>query len=92
MKEIFIIIGTYILSREMFRASAQRLSNFDFKKNLPLRFKIVLRIFGYKRKFENKELWGINFYPSPEHFSKQQKREILMPFIGFILICIGTLL
>jgi len=87
---VMVIAGTYILSKQIFENSFKRQVNFKFR-SLPLSLKIALIIFGDKRRFENGQLWESDYFPSPGNFTWMQKIKLLAPFIGFILICLGTL-
>lgn len=86
---VLIISGTYLLSKRIFENSFQEQIRFTFSE-LPLSFKIALYVFGDKEKFENKQLWNREPFPIPGNFNCKQKFWLLAPFIGFILICLGT--
>lgn len=87
---LFIIAGTYILSQQVFEQIFKEWINFRFR-DLPLSWKLVLLLFCEKRKFDNKELWQSEGAPLPENITVHQKIKFIMPFIGFVLICIGTI-
>jgi hypothetical protein len=88
---LLTILGTYVLSKRLFDQSFRRQINFKFEE-LPWYLQLVIIIFGDKKKYKNKELWNNDFYPFPGHFPLSEKLKILAPFIGFILICLGTLI
>lgn len=87
---IFVIAGTYILSKELFEHSFKMQVNFQFK-DLPLFLQLIIFIFGDKRKFETGQIWMSDPCPSSINFPLHKKMQLIMPFIGFILICLGTL-
>ena len=87
---LFVIAGTYILSKQLFEHSFKQPVNFKFSE-LPLSLKLVIIVFGDKRKFENRELWMGEMFPIPGSFPWRKKLKITEPFIGFILICLGTI-
>lgn len=91
LQGLFIIAGTYILSRDVFVYTFRKAINFQFRE-LPLSWKLALIVLWKKGKFYRKELWNCEGYPSPEALNRQEKIKFITPFIGFILISIGTIL
>lgn len=87
---LFVIAGTYILSKQMLDQAFKIQVNFKYKE-LPFYLRVAIFIFGDKKRFENGKLWAPEEYPSPEHFSSKQKWQLVAPFIGFLLIVIGTI-
>lgn len=87
----FVIAGTYILSRGVFEQSVKRQINLEFK-DLPWYFKLVIFCFGYKNAYINKTLWGIKAYPSGEKLSFKDGLREIIPFLGFVFVCLGTFL
>ena len=87
---ILVITGTYILSKQLFEQSFRKSVNFEFKE-LPWYLQLVIILFGDKRKYENKELWMGESFPTHEDFPWRKKLKIIGPFIGFILIFLGTM-
>jgi len=85
-----IISGTYLLSKQVFEQPFKKGINFSFEK-LPIFIKIALKLFGDVKKYKNKTLWSEKAFPAGDKFPSQEQTEILTPFIGFILLCIGTL-
>lgn len=86
-----VVVGTCILSKEVFKASLQRLVNLNFR-DLPLLIKIIIKIFFYQKEYENKELWRVDPYPLDTKLTFEQIRKIISPFVGFSLVCLGTIL
>ena len=87
---IFVITGTYILSKQLFEHSFKQPVNFEFKE-LPMFLQVVIILFGEKAKYENKELWMGETYPMHGNFPWSKKLKIMEPFIGFVFICLGTI-
>lgn len=87
---ILVIAGTYILSKQLFEQSIKKPFNFEFKE-LPWYLQLVIIIFGDKKKYDNKELLMGETYPIHGDFPLRKKLKIIEPFIGFILICLGTI-
>ena len=87
------ILGTYLLSKSVFEDSLMRLVNFIGKfSKLPLLVKLVVKFFGEGNKLNNGQLWNKESFPSEENFTCQEKFRILIPFIGFIFICLAVIL
>jgi len=87
---LFVIYGTYLLSRDVFEKAFKKEVNLDFK-DLPLSLKLALILFGDVKKFKNKELWIEENYPTSSHFPLKLKTKLVRPFIGFIFVCIGAI-
>jgi hypothetical protein len=88
---VLIIAGTYILSKQMFEQSFRTQINFEYKE-LPWYLRLALIMFGDANSFKSGTIGMPEPYPSPQHFSLKQKCQLIAPFVGFILIVIGTLL
>ncbi|HUU49546.1 MAG TPA: hypothetical protein VMW81_01145 [Nitrospinota bacterium] len=87
----FIIAGTYILSRNLFEISIQKLLNFHSEfQQLPWYIKCIIIIFGYKHRFESMDIWRSEDLPTSNYFPSRKKIHIILPFIGFLLVTAGT--
>lgn len=87
---IFVLVGTYILSKGVFEGAVKRQVNLNFKE-LPWYVKAAIILFGYRHAYINKALWEEKAYPSLSDFSIQQRVEAVGPFVGFLLISVGTI-
>jgi len=90
---IFVLSGTYLLSKNVFEQSIQRLINVPYE-NLPRLVKMAVVFFGYKNRFISQQLWnGSNMqYPMKDNLSFKMQYDLLEPFLGFFLIFIGVLI
>lgn len=84
-----IILGTYILSKQLFEQTIKRALNIPYNE-LPLHFRAIIIFFGDKKKFINKSFWLTQNLPLD---TRSDEFKILYePFRGFIFILIGILI
>ncbi len=92
---LLIIAGTYLLSKSVFINETKRMVHLKYQ-NLPFYLKGIITLFALRKRYKDGSLWDvsslINYYPAPDCFPWFLKFEIMGPFIGFILIVVGTLL
>ena len=87
---LLVIAGTYILSKQVFDSSFRQEVNFKFRE-LPWYFQLIIIVFGDKKKYETGQICVEEPFASPTHFPTRKKLQLIAPFAGFILICLGTI-
>ncbi len=93
-----VTTGTFILSRNLFDSKIKFLINFTHQQSkLPLPIRLAIFFFGYRKRIDGSDFWGIEYYPSDGDFSDPKKKKrivigILEPFIGFLFILVGTII
>jgi hypothetical protein len=91
---LLIIVGTFILSFSIFLQNIKFLVNIKYNE-LPLYFKGIISLLFLKKDYKSSRLWMLtseDYAPTKEVFSNKQKVRMLLPFIGFILVAMGTAL
>jgi hypothetical protein len=91
---LLIIAGTFILSLSIFVQNIKFLFNIKYE-DLPWYLKMMVFLLCLKKDYESSRLWMLNkddYAPTKDDFPNKQKFRMLLPFIGFILVAIGTAL
>ena len=88
---VLVVLGTWFLSRSVFKASVQRTVNYKMGK-LPWLLGSFVFLSGYAKQYKNGELWNSANYPSSDESSLCTQIKIIEPLLGFVFIVAGCVL